>query len=1144
MESDYQDGKNISTATTKSDDAPDLNAFLQAIKLQIEIATDKMAGDFSHVIAANDAFKQEITNANDAFKVNVKQELDDLRQLICQHQLSASSTSASIHGISSQQAVSSPSTNQSAPILNPVGTSSVNTTTSVVSSSTTDQVLLLLTDSFAKMANALTEKSGDTKTEWPKFGGDEKKFKAWYLAILTQLSIAPWRELYDPTKNDVVIFTTNTTLNERLYSKLVLALEGAALQHVVSRKHLRANGLAVLQDLVQTYKPKNIPEVIAAKTSEFWGTLKRNPNESVDAYYNRFHDLLDDLAEADEAISTKSALRQFLFTLGPEFEPIQHNYRLNNLPEDWKTQDWPKFLALCRDYYNSVKPTLVEKKPSPSSDMHFDKEAHQKKIRDWFLNPTKFCKFIDNEQLRHPNKCIYHLSKTHTTDKCAVKLECDRIVAAKKKGASTPTPTNSTGQLRHITEEASSDSVVEDVSDADFDQLGNDTNEDALLYFERLSKHYLRLVKSSYSVLSDSRHTLQYPVIADSGANYHMFKEREFFDTLQPATGSVILGDGTTTVSIKGIGTVKCKVGSYQLTIPNVRYIPGLSESVYSLFQHIKTPNHGLKSTFDDGLYLNFPDFQTKAIIGSDDIYVDMLPIFRCKHTSFSSTDTPNFNSTNYCRAITHQVTTNDEDHTSDSNTLQDLRRYYAEVKTKRQLGLDVPAGYRSTSALSQQHILHTPPRKSAQELPTIQSSSSSSDQIIDHVSTLSTSHSESLNIDLLHTVDSGSDNNVHYHIPIIRSIDKPSSSLPQTISMSEDYIRSCVGFRRIDTLKRNLKTLYQPTVTLDNTPPDAILDSGYFATQKKKDRNTTPVPRPSKFGEVIHLDIVFGPEISIGNVHYGLLCVDRFSRMTYVYPLQNLTEDIQKQLESFFAHLGMVPKRIISDFDLKLVGGRARRYLNSLLVHVNAAPSYRQDKNGLAERHWQTLVSMARNWLASAELPSTFWFYAVRRAAEVCNYFPLTLENGETSTPFELAHQTKPDLRVLFKPFALAAVRRERHGDEKLEKFEPQSTPMIALGRCPTSNGIQFYNPANSTFVSSIDYTFQPHVTSGSRFGFRYQPGTFIYRLEESNAIFAPKFNLEANVWVHTHSPPHLATVIGIPSYTNPDIYTVKFQN
>jgi hypothetical protein len=92
----------------------------------------------------------------------------------------------------------------------------------------------------------------------------------------------------------------------------------------------------------------------------------------------------------------------------------------------------------------------------------------------------------------------------------------------------------------------------------------------------------------------------------------------------------------------------------------------------------------------------------------------------------------------------------------------------------------------------------------------------------------------------------------------------------------------------------------------------------------------------------------------------------------------------------------------------LKLIGGKAREYLYSILIHVNAAPSHRQDKNGLVERHWQTMVSMARNWLASAELPSFLWFYAVRCAAEVCNYFPYKLEDGSYTTPFELAHDTK----------------------------------------------------------------------------------------------------------------------------------------
>jgi hypothetical protein len=186
----------------------------------------------------------------------------------------------------------------------------------------------------------------------------------------------------------------------------------------------------------------------------------------------------------------------------------------------------------------------------------------------------------------------------------------------------------------------------------------------------------------------------------------------------------------------------------------------------------------------------------------------------------------------------------------------------------------------------------------------------------------------------------------------------------------------------------------------------------------------------------------------------------------------------------------------------------------------------------------------MARNWLVSAELPSTFWFYAVRHTAEVCNYFPIQLEDGSTTTPFELVHRTKPDLRVLFKPFTLAAVRQERIGDESLPKFESQSVPMITLGRCPNSYGLQFYNPVTGATVSSIDYSFQHHVSSGSCFGLKYQPGTFVYRLDESTTMFFPRFPLESTVLVHTHSPPHLATVIGVHTYSHPNIYTVKYSD
>jgi len=105
---------------------------------------------------------------------------------------------------------------------------------------------------------------------------------------------------------------------------------------------------------------------------------------------------------------------------------------------------------------------------------------------------------------------------------------------------------------------------------------------------------------------------------------------------------------------------------------------------------------------------------------------------------------------------------------------------------------------------------------------------------------------------------------------------------------------------------------LYQPTVTLDTTTADAILDPGFYAYLQKKDRNTTPVSCPKNFADVILTDIVFGPEVSIGIIHYGLLCFYHYSRISfYLYLLQNLTSDIQKQLESFSAHIGIVPKRI-----------------------------------------------------------------------------------------------------------------------------------------------------------------------------------------------------------------------------------------
>jgi hypothetical protein len=522
----------------------------------------------------------------------------------------------------------------------------------MTASSSTDmqtQIMYMLTESFSKLSTVLLDKSSDTKSDWPKFSGDSHKFRSWYLAIIAQLSLPPWQELYDSARHDIVSCTSNQALNGKFYAKLLLSLEGSALKNIISCTHLRANGVLLLQELVQTYRSKNVPEVIAAKTSQFWGQTKRLPTESIDTYYNRFQELLQDLLDGDETISTRSAIRHFLFTFGPEFETIQNNFRIGNLPPNWNTTDWPTILILCCDYYNSVKPQGLVRGESPNKlASNFDRAAHQKKIKEWFLSPIKFSKEIASEQAKFQGKCLYHLTKSHQTCDCHILKEGGKPGNTSQLSG----PTSSTGQLHHIIEDLVED-TTEDIPEDDSEDIGNDTNDESLQDFARVTNHYLRLVKNSQP--DCKRHAMKFPIIADSGANYHMFKELEFFDTLVLAMGRVLLGDGKTFLPIQGIGTVKLRIEGQELLVDNVCYIPDLSESIYSLFLHVKCPNHGIQSSYEHGLHIQFPTFTTQAVLGEHDIYLNPVPSnteIKCPSFLPPPLDTSFQDSPNVCRHI------------------------------------------------------------------------------------------------------------------------------------------------------------------------------------------------------------------------------------------------------------------------------------------------------------------------------------------------------------------------------------------------------------------------------------------------------------------------------------------------------------
>ena len=119
--------------------------------------------------------------------------------------------------------------------------------------------------------------------------------------------------------------------------------------------------------------------------------------------------------------------------------------------------------------------------------------------------------------------------------------------------------------------------------------------------------------------------------------------------------------------------------------------------------------------------------------------------------------------------------------------------------------------------------------------------------------------------------------------------------------------------------------------------------------------------------------------------MHFFL--VDKATRYKSIYPLTNLKSDILNQIQQFCANIGFVPRRFACDCDNKLMSKQIQQWLAKNNSIINCSPKGRQNQNGLCERNWRTVIKMARSWIASHELPSSFWWHALKRATEISNY-------------------------------------------------------------------------------------------------------------------------------------------------------------
>jgi len=368
------------------------------------------------------------------------------------------------------------------------------------------------------------------------------------------------------------------------------------------------------------------------------------------------------------------------------------------------------------------------------------------------------------------------------------------------------------------------------------------------------------------------------------------------------------------------------------------------------------------------------------------------------------------------------------------------------------------------------------------------------------------------------------------------RTVDMPMITAPPKAIYTSDQLKKYFGFRNVSTIIKELKetTTNFGISTMDSEP---VLDIGETATIDKPRRNTEPLPLPINPGDIVHADILFGSGPAIGGARYALFLVDRASRHKYIYPIQNLKEDILPAFIKFFNDIGRTPALVRTDFDHKLMGKTIETHLNKLKCKLQSAPPDLQNINGLCERNWRSILKMARAWLVSSLLPSNFWWFALKRATEISNYIPVRI-NSKLTTPHELVYKTKPDLRNLHPMFCVAYTSYKSD-----HSYDTQTVKTILVGRSDKTNSFLFYHPSTKQLITSARYKLDESLTSGPAFGLPYEGGLYFNKYTESPIdIRPPTYAPESTVFIKQPNGIMAAEVITIP--LTGDIYTVQYPD
>ncbi|KAM2811016.1 hypothetical protein COP1_043727 [Malus domestica] len=126
--------------------------------------------------------------------------------------------------------------------------------------------------------------------------------------------------------------------------------------------------------------------------------------------------------------------------------------------------------------------------------------------------------------------------------------------------------------------------------------------------------------------------------------------------------------------------------------------------------------------------------------------------------------------------------------------------------------------------------------------------------------------------------------------------------------------------------------------------------------------------------------------------------------------------------------------------------------YLKECGIVSQWTPPGTPQHNGVSERRNRTLMNMVRSMMSSANLPVSFWGYALYTAAYLLNRVP---SKSVSQTPYEIWHGKSTNLNHIRIWGCPAYVKRL-----EADKLEARSIKCYFVGYSKQTLGYEFYNP------------------------------------------------------------------------------------